>query len=197
MKKKNLSLALLLSLVIIFNLNSGANSPINVDLTTPIPIEISSVEFKNFKKDTYAKIEELKRFQNENFEREEVTEEVEITKMIIEEEVIEDSKEYWTFEVSYYCSCSYCCGVETGITASGDYVQEGVTIATPSDIPFYSTVYIEGLGVYIVQDRGGYIEYTYDDYGNLVMRVDVYVSDHNRAYELGRHYSNGYIIRSE
>lgn len=159
--------------------------------------KIDSVEFKDFRKDTYVKIEELKEARNIKNITEEIIEEVEVAKMIVEEEIVENNKEYWTFEVSYYCSCSHCCGVETGITASGDCVQEGVTIATPSDIPFYSTVYIEGLGKYIVQDRGGYIEYTYDDYGNLVMRLDVYVSDHNRAYELGRHYSSGYIIRSE
>lgn len=48
--------------------------------------KIGSVEFKNFKKDTYVKIEELRRVQNENFEREEIIEEVEIAKMIVEEE---------------------------------------------------------------------------------------------------------------
>lgn len=46
----------------------------------------SSVEFRNFRKDTYVKIEELRRVQNENFEREEIIEEVEVAKMIVEEE---------------------------------------------------------------------------------------------------------------
>ena len=49
-------------------------------------IEIGSVEFKNFKKDTYVKIEELKETRNEKNITEEIIEEVEVAKMIVEEE---------------------------------------------------------------------------------------------------------------
>lgn len=49
-------------------------------------IEIGSVEFKNFRKDTYVKIEELRDVQKQNFETEDVIEEVEVAKMIVEEE---------------------------------------------------------------------------------------------------------------
>lgn len=157
----------------------------------------SSVEFKNFKKDTYVKIEELKRVQNENFDTEEVIEEVEVAKMAVEEEIVEDNKEYWTFEVSYYCGCWDCTQNGNNITASGTYATQGRTIALPTDIPFGTEVYIEDVGYFINEDTGGFIQYTYDDYGNLVMRVDVYLEDHNECYERGRHYSNGYIIRSE
>lgn len=160
-------------------------------------IEMDSVEFKNFKKDTYVKIQELKRVQNENFEREEIIEEVEVTNIIVEEEIIEDNKEYWTFEVSYYCGCWDCTQNGNNITASGTYATQGRTIALPTDIPFGTEVYIEDVGYFINEDTGGFIQYTYDDYGNLVMRVDVYLEDHNECYERGRHYSNGYIIRSE
>lgn len=157
----------------------------------------SSVEFKNFRKDTYVKLQELKETRNIKNITEDIVEEVEVAKMIVEEESIENNREYWTFEVSFYCSCELCCGVETGITASGEYAQEGITIATPSDIPFYSKVYIDGLGEYVVHDRGGYIQYTYDDYGNLAMRVDVYLNNHNECYERGRYNAEGYIVRSE
>lgn len=157
----------------------------------------SSVEFKNFKKDTYVKIEELRRVQNENFEREEIIEEVEVAKMAVEEEIIEDKKEYWTFQISYYCGCWDCTQNGNNITASGTYATQGRTIALPTDIPFGTEVYIEDVGYFINEDTGGFIQYTYDDYGNLVMRVDVYLEDHNECYERGRHYSNGYIIRSE
>lgn len=157
----------------------------------------SSVEFKNFKKDTYVKIEELRRVQNENFEREEIVEEVEVAKMIVEEEIVEDNKEYWTFQISYYCGCWDCTQNGNNITASGTYATQGRTIALPTDIPFGTEVYIEDVGYFINEDTGGFIQYTYDDYGNLVMRVDVYLEDHNECYERGRHYSNGYIIRSE
>lgn len=108
-------------------------------------------------------------------------------------ELEESKKQYWTFEVSYYCGCYYCTQNGNLMTASGEIAQEGVTIALPSDIPFGSEVHIDNVGDFIVQDRGGFIQYTYDENGNKIMRVDVYISDHNRALELGRHIESGYI----
>ena len=49
-------------------------------------IEMDSVKFKNFKKDTYVKIEELKETRNAKNITEEIIEEVEVAKMIVEEE---------------------------------------------------------------------------------------------------------------
>lgn len=131
-----------------------------------------------------------------------VDEEVEIenvaeTKVVEEvvkvvEEII-DNKEYWKFEVSFYDNCYECTQNGNGQTASGEYTQEGVTIALPSDIPFGTRVYVEGLGWRTHQDTGGFIQYTTDNEGNIVMRVDVYVESHDRALELGRYYANGYI----
>lgn len=93
-------------------------------------------------------------------------------------------------EVSYYCACELCCDIETGITASGTTVQEGRTIAMPSNVPFGTKVYIEELDhTFIVEDRGGYIKQLDDN----TMRVDVYVDSHELALELGRHMSRGII----
>lgn len=93
-------------------------------------------------------------------------------------------------EVSYYCACEKCCDVETGITASGDRVQSGITVAMPSCVPFGTKVYIEELDhVFTVQDRGGYIKQLDDN----TMRVDVYVDSHELALELGRHMSKGIL----
>ena len=135
----------------------------------------------------------------------EIVAEIEIEEEIIEEviEVVEEvyyepvqvysNTEDWIFEVSYYCACYSCTQNGNKQTASGAYAVEGVTIALPSNIPFGTTVYIEGVGTFTNQDRGGYIEYTYDQYGNTVMRVDVYLESHEECYSRGRHYSNGYI----
>ena len=112
------------------------------------------------------------------------------------EEVL-DNREYWTFEISYYCGCWNCTQNGDLTTASGTIAEQGRTVATPSDIPFGSEIYVDGIGTLIAEDRGGYIEYTYDDYGNIVMRLDVYLDSHELCYEYGRHYSNGYIIRNE
>jgi 3D (Asp-Asp-Asp) domain-containing protein len=63
-----------------------------------------------------------------------------------------------------------------GVTASGEYVQEGVTAACPKEIPLYTVVEIEGLGERICHDRGGAIE------GN---RIDVYMPFVEDALQFG------------
>ena len=64
-----------------------------------------------------------------------------------------------------------------GITASGERVQEGRTIAADPGIPFGTEVYIPSLGgTYIVEDRGGSIR------GD---RLDLYIEDLDRALEFG------------
>lgn len=124
----------------------------------------------------------------------------EIIEPIIEcSEPIDSLIDFYKYEISYYCSC-YSCTQNTkdiGRTASGEYAVEGITVATPKDIPFGSVLYIDGLGEFIVQDRGGYINYTTDYYGNTVMRVDIYLDNHEECYERGRHYGYGYIIRED
>lgn len=79
--------------------------------------------------------------------------------------------------ITYYCSCEQCCGKNNGITASGQKVQDGVTIAADSSLPFGTKVYIQGIGLRVVQDRGGAIK------GNI---MDVYVNSHDKAIQLGR-----------
>lgn len=69
-----------------------------------------------------------------------------------------------------------CCGKTDGITASGTKAKEGRTIAVDPDIiPLGTEVEIDG-HTYIAEDIGGAID------GN---RIDVYVSSHERAWELG------------
>lgn len=90
-----------------------------------------------------------------------------------------------TFKLTFYCHCSKCCGKSDGITASGARVQEGVTIATnQSEIPMGTSVYIEGFGKRVAQDTGGFGSKT----------IDVYVSSHSKAYELGVQYKKVYKL---
>lgn len=84
--------------------------------------------------------------------------------------------------VTHYCTCSACCGWDTGITASGVRATPGVTVAVDPDvIP---------LGVDVLVDYGdGEIQYyRADDTGNAVKgnRIDVCVGSHDEAMELGR-----------
>lgn len=90
---------------------------------------------------------------------------------------------YKTFSVTAYTS-----GYEStqkkkghplyGITASGERVKEGVTVACPRSLEFGTKVYIKELDhTYICQDRGGAIKE-----GHL----DIYVNDLKKAKEFGR-----------
>ncbi len=54
----------------------------------------------------------------------------------------------------YDAYCKHCCARADGITASGAVVTEGYTVAMCRDFPFGTKVYIEGLGIFEVQDRG-------------------------------------------
>lgn len=81
------------------------------------------------------------------------------------------------FDASYYCGEEYphICGTGNGITASGVKAISGITIAADTSvIPMGSYVYIEGVGVRIVQDRGGGIK------GN---KLDIFVDTHDEALE--------------
>ena len=101
----------------------------------------------------------------------------------------ENNKIPVTFEVSFYTTSTDECGNSLGIGASGERVQPWVSIALPSNIPFYSIATIEGLGTFINHDTGSYIKWTEDD----ICRVDICVNTKEEAISLGRFIAEGYI----
>jgi 3D (Asp-Asp-Asp) domain-containing protein len=103
---------------------------------------------------------------------------------------------------SFYCGCKICTGVSSpevgghGLTTSQVPPVRGLTLAAPRAVPFGTAICIEGIGLRIVQDRGGSIT------GN---RVDVYVRDprdapghyelsHQLALELARHRLRAWVL---
>jgi 3D (Asp-Asp-Asp) domain-containing protein len=83
------------------------------------------------------------------------------------------------WRVTFYCR-GRCCTDFDGITASGKRVQAGMC-AADKRIPFGTRLRIEGLGEFVVEDRGRKI------YGN---RIDIYVPGppweaHRKARRLG------------
>lgn len=70
------------------------------------------------------------------------------------------------FKLTGYCNCAKCCGHSSGKTASGTYPVEGRTVAASKQFPFGTRLYIEGLGEFVVEDRGGFASNVIDVYSN-------------------------------
>ena len=90
------------------------------------------------------------------------------------------------YKLTFYCPCATCNGVAGAKTASGTTPTEGRTIAVDSSIiPLGSRVYIEGYGVFIAEDTGGAIKNN---------KIDIFVSSHDRAYDLGVQNAAVYLL---
>ncbi len=86
----------------------------------------------------------------------------------------------------YTPGCVHCCESAEGITASGVKAINGYTVAAGPSLPFGTTIYIEGYGYYVVEDRGprdGLIDIccpTHEDCGPVTKRgVNVYIVPNN------------------
>ena len=88
-----------------------------------------------------------------------------------------DNSGYVKFTATAYCGCAKCCGKSTGKTASGTTATAGRTVAMSSSYSFGTKIEIQGMGTYIVEDRGGAIK------GN---RIDIFFSNHQKALNFGR-----------
>lgn len=76
------------------------------------------------------------------------------------------------------------CGKTDGMTASGVVAQEGVTVAC-DNLPFGTRVEIDG-HIYTVQDRFG---------GGYTNRLDIFMTDRNRALQFGRQVKSVRILQ--
>lgn len=101
--------------------------------------------------------------------------------------VPDNSELVGSFRVTGYDPyCVHCCGKDDGVTASGKQATYGRTIAADkSRFPFGTKLYIEGLGIFTVEDRGGAIKNN---------KIDVAVPSHDDAYKITGNY-NVYIVK--
>lgn len=89
----------------------------------------------------------------------------------------------------YTPTCMHCCGSDKGIGAAGVPIICGYSVAAPDNIPLGTTLYIEGYGFYVVEDRGnfGYTNIdiacpSHDDCAivtNIAKDVKVYIVPNN------------------
>lgn len=103
---------------------------------------------------------------------------------VSESTLTESEPEYIEFRAMAYCGCHLCCGKWANnrpngkiIGAAGVELKQGVSIAADfSVLPIGTSVEIEGLGTYKVQDTGAAIT------GN---KIDIYFLNHDDAVEFG------------
>lgn len=162
-------------------------------VNSQVTVEEQMLEKDKIIEELTNQIQELKNKQteleNKNKELEETIEKVRVSKLNKKTTVTSrsgstartestNSNEKWIWaNVSAYCACSKCCGKTNGITASGTKATVGRTIAAPSSYSFGTKIELEGLGTYVVEDRGGAIQ------GN---KIDVYFTSHSEALAFGR-----------
>lgn len=158
----------------------------------PIPLDIKEkmIAEQKAKIEEENKIQELKKQEEikkqeqiklakakEQQEKREVAKVVNNTTSRGDVESRKDNSGYVKFTATAYCGCAKCCGKSTGKTASGTIATAGRTVAMPSSYSFGTKIEIQGMGTYIVEDRGGAIK------GN---RIDIFFSNHQKALDFGR-----------
>ena len=90
-----------------------------------------------------------------------------------------------SFTLSHYCPCAKCCGVSTGITASGTTATINRTVGVDTRvIPFGTRLLINGQE-YIAEDTGSGVN------GNW---IDIFVAGHQEAINLGLKTADVYIV---
>lgn len=84
----------------------------------------------------------------------------------------------------YTPKCVHCCGSDKGICASGVEAISGYSVAAGNEFKFGTTLYIEGYGFYVVEDRG-----------NLGQNViDIACPDHDTCYAITHGAINVYVV---
>lgn len=92
------------------------------------------------------------------------------------------------FKITHYCveQFEHVCGNGDNRTATGAIVTPGTTIAVdPSVVPYGSQVYVDGYGFRTAQDCGGAVKGRH---------IDVAVSTHNEAMNLGTTYKGVWLL---
>jgi 3D (Asp-Asp-Asp) domain-containing protein len=87
------------------------------------------------------------------------------------------------YKVTAYCPCSVCCGKWSKIrlTASGKVPRVGMVAC--NWMRFGQVIEIEGMGRYVVEDRGAVSQFGSNK--NKIKHIDVYMPTHKEALKFG------------
>lgn len=97
--------------------------------------------------------------------------------------------EWQNYTLTAYCSCEKCCGKSDGITASGTIATPGRTVAVDTtNIPYGTSVEIDGFGTYVAEDCGGAIKGS---------RIDIFFADHEQAMNFGVQRARVRIVKGD
>ena len=105
-----------------------------------------------------------------------------------------NTQEAWAekWRITAYCACQKCCGKNAqGITASGKKVMEGMVAC--NWLPFGTKVKIEGMGMFVVEDRGA--KSLFGSKTNHIKHLDVYKKSHWQARMFGNQYREVEIVK--
>lgn len=78
--------------------------------------------------------------------------------------------------------CSHCCGKTNGVTASGNQAEFGTSVGV-NNLPLGTMIYVDGYGIFRVDDRGGMSS----------NHVDIAAPSHDVCYQLTG-YADVYVI---
>ena len=95
------------------------------------------------------------------------------------------------WKITAYCACKKCCGKTDAITASGKKAQYGYVAC--NWLPFGTKVSIEGLGQFLVMDRGA--KSLFGSKTNHIKHLDVYLPTHRQALNFGVRYTNVQVLK--
>lgn len=88
------------------------------------------------------------------------------------------------FEITAYCHCEICCGIEGQLTASGTYpVAERTIGVDPELLPYGTEIIIDG-HTYIAEDTGGAMQ------GKC---IDIFMDSHVEALQFGRQWIEVFV----
>lgn len=189
MRSKKLIICSILCSLFIFTFSSSAYGSVILPVNTIVSVVCQDIYTSVFdSKSAYDVAFELKskeiQKQKEEEERQK-QQEVEAAQAVYEAYM--SSFEYrGEFKITYYCPCGKCNGNTHRITASGNELVPGISIAVDKRvIPLGSTVLINGKE-YVAHDTGSAIK------GN---RIDICVSSHSEALQLGKTTATVYVRR--